>query len=148
MKLLICLAASLLGASAAAAAPGTDPRKAALDRDMPAILARHKVPSLSVAHVAKGRIAFAAAYGEQSPGVPATPDTLYNVASLTKPISAEVVLRLASANRLSLDEPMHLHWASPTRPAPASAIRARAMNGSRALRRARPARTSRHSPSV
>lgn len=113
MKKLICLAAALLAATSAAAAPAVDPRKAALDRDMPAILAKHKVPSVSVAHVEKGRIVFAAAYGEQSPGVPATPDTLYNVASLTKPVSAEVVLLLASKGRLSLDEPMHTAWADP-----------------------------------
>jgi CubicO group peptidase (beta-lactamase class C family) len=112
MKLILCLAASLLAAAPAAAAPAADPRKA-LDRDMPAILAKHKVPSLSVAHIDKGRIAFAAAYGEQSPGVPATPNTLYNVASLTKPVSAEVVLLLASKGRLSLDEPMHTAWADP-----------------------------------
>jgi len=45
--------------------------------------------------------------------VRATPRTLYNVASLTKPVSAEVVLRLASKGRLSLDEPMHRHWVDP-----------------------------------
>ncbi len=116
MKLWICLVACLFGAGwaiAAPAAPVADPRKVALDRDMPAILAKHKVPSISVAHVERGRIAFAAAYGEQSPGVPATPDTLYNVASLTKPVSAEVVLLLASRGRLSLDEPMHGVWTDP-----------------------------------
>ncbi|HEY0148076.1 MAG TPA: serine hydrolase domain-containing protein [Allosphingosinicella sp.] len=111
MKLSICLAASLLATAPAAAAP--DVRKVALDRDMPAILAKHKVPSISVAKVERGRIVFAAAYGEQSPGVPATPRTLYNVASLTKPISAEVVLLLASQGKLSLDEPMHTAWADP-----------------------------------
>ncbi|HEX9955465.1 MAG TPA: serine hydrolase domain-containing protein [Allosphingosinicella sp.] len=119
MKLLICLAASLLATSAAPAfakpapAAAADVRKAALDRDMPAILQKHKVPSISVAHVERGRIVFAAAYGEQSPGVPATPQTLYNVASLTKPVSAEVVLLLASEGKLSLDEPMYTAWADP-----------------------------------
>lgn len=99
--------------SAAPAAPDIAARKAALDRDMPAILARHKVPSVSIAHVEDGRLVLAAAYGEQSSGVPATPKTLYNVASLAKPISAEIVLRLASAGLLSLDEPMHPVWTDP-----------------------------------
>ena len=110
MKLFVCLAACLLAAGPATAA---ETLEATLARDMPAILARHKVPSLSVAHIERGRIVFAAAYGEQSPGVPATPDTLYNVASLTKPVSAEVVLRLASAGRFSLDEPMYPVWTDP-----------------------------------
>src|SRR4028119_305579 len=113
MKLWLGVAAWMLAAGGAAAAPVEDPRKAALDRGMPAILAKHRVPSISVAHVERGRIAFAAAYGEQSPGVPATPRTLYNVASLTKPISAEVVLLLASKGRLALVEPMHAAWAGP-----------------------------------
>ncbi len=51
--------------------------------------------------------------GEQSPGVRATSNTLYNVASLAKPISAEVMLRLVSDERLSLDEPMSRHWIDP-----------------------------------
>ena len=100
------LAAAMLAAAtlAGAAHPAKrDDRLAALDRDMPALLSRHGVPSVSIAHVEKGRIVLAAAYGEQGPGVAATPDTIYNVASLTKPVAAETVLRLAAAGKLSLD---------------------------------------------
>ncbi len=102
-------------AAPAAAAPGarSDLRRAALDRDIPRLLAERRVPSVSIAVIEDGRISMTAAYGEQSPGVRATPDTLYNVASLTKPVSAEVVLRLASQGRLTLDEPMHRHWVDP-----------------------------------
>ena len=46
-------------------------------------------------------------------GDSATTKTLYNIASLSKPISAEVVLRLASQGRLSLDDPMYLYWTDP-----------------------------------
>lgn len=52
-------------------------------------------------------------YGEQSPGVPATEQTLYNVASLAKPVSAETMLRLAAAGRVSLDEPLAGYWVDP-----------------------------------
>ena len=84
-----------------------------LDRDLPGLLAANRIPSVSIAHIEAGRIVFAAAYGSQSAGVPATTRTLYNIASMTKPISAEVVLRLASEGRLSLDEPMYLSWTDP-----------------------------------
>lgn len=104
------VAAALHGAALAAE---RDSRRAVLDRDMPALLARHRVPSVSIAHVEKGRIVLAAAYGEQSPGTPATTRTLYNIASLTKPISAEVMLRLAAKGRIALDEPMHPVWVDP-----------------------------------
>ena len=108
------VAVPLLGAAASGDAQrAPDPRRAALDRTVPALLARHKVPSVSIAHVERGRIVLAAAYGEQSPGVPATTRTLYNVASLTKPVSAELVLRLAARGELSLDEPMAAHWVDP-----------------------------------
>jgi CubicO group peptidase (beta-lactamase class C family) len=52
-------------------------------------------------------------YGDQAQGVPATTQTLYNIASLAKPISAEVILRLVSAGHLSLDEPLSDYWIDP-----------------------------------
>jgi CubicO group peptidase (beta-lactamase class C family) len=60
-----------------------------------------------------GRVALTKVYGEQSPGVPATTATLFNLVSLTKPVTAEVILRLASAGALSLDEPMTRYWTDP-----------------------------------
>ena len=71
------------------------------------------VPSLAVAYIENRKVAWTEVYGEQSPGVPATADTLYNVASLTKPVTAETVLRLASAGKLSLDESMAPYWLDP-----------------------------------
>jgi len=84
-----------------------------LDEGVPALLAKHHVASVSIARIDDGKQSFAAAYGEQKPGTPATIRTLYNVASLTKPISAEVMLRLAAQGRLSLDEPMAPVWTDP-----------------------------------
>src|SRR6202167_1042682 len=46
-------------------------------------------------------------------GVAATGKTLYNMASLTKPVTAETVLRLASAGKFSLDESMSPFWLDP-----------------------------------
>lgn len=66
-----------------------------------------------MAQIKGGRIVRVAAYGMQSAEVPATTSTLYNVASLTKPITAEIVLRLASLGKLSLDEPMDSAWIDP-----------------------------------
>jgi len=71
------------------------------------------VPSVAVAYIEDRTVAWTAVYGEQSPGVAATGKTLYNLASLTKPITAETVLRLASAGKLSLDESMSPFWLDP-----------------------------------
>ena len=95
------------------AAPAADSRWAALDRDVPTLLADNHVPSVSLARIEHGEVVWAAAYGMQSAGVPATVDTLYNIASLTKPVSAEVVLRLAARGTLRLDEPMSAYWVDP-----------------------------------
>jgi CubicO group peptidase (beta-lactamase class C family) len=84
-----------------------------LDAKAPQWLKQYDVPSVSIAYIDHGKIAWTAVYGEQSPGVPAAPDTLYNIASLTKPITAEIVLRLAAQGKLSLDEPMAPTWVDP-----------------------------------
>lgn len=84
-----------------------------LDQKAPELLKKYGVPSVAVAYIREGKIDWTAIYGEQSPGVPATAKTLYNVASLTKPISAEVILRLASAGAITLDEPISAYWIDP-----------------------------------
>ena len=84
-----------------------------LDALMPGLLKAQNVPSIAVAEITDGRIVFAKAYGEQSPGVPATEGTLYNLASLSKPITAEVILRMASDGKLTLDESMAATYADP-----------------------------------
>jgi CubicO group peptidase (beta-lactamase class C family) len=83
------------------------------DAGAPQWLATHKVPSVAIAYIRNGRVAWTRAYGEQGPGAPATPRTLYNVASLTKPVFAETMVRLAAAGRISLDEPLSSYWVDP-----------------------------------
>jgi CubicO group peptidase (beta-lactamase class C family) len=84
-----------------------------LDQQVPGWLKKHDVPAAAVALISGGKLSWSRAWGEQSPGVPATSDTLFNVASLTKPITAEVILRLASKGKLSLDEGMSSYWLDP-----------------------------------
>lgn len=99
-------------AQSAAPSPSTDVR-AALDAQAPGWLAEHGVPSLAIAYIRDGRVAWTRVYGQQAEGVPATDSTLYNVASLTKPLFAELMVRLAADGRLSLDEPMSPYWTDP-----------------------------------
>lgn len=80
--------------------------RAALDARMPQWLAEQNVPSAAVALIADGEIAWTSIHGEQSPGTPADARTLYNVASLTKPIVAETILRLAAQGKLDIDAPL------------------------------------------
>jgi CubicO group peptidase (beta-lactamase class C family) len=91
----------------------TDPRWTALDHDIPDLLKTNQVASVSIARVEHGELVATAAYGFARAGVPATPATLYNVASLTKPITAEVVLQLAARGKLTLDESLSATWIDP-----------------------------------
>jgi len=87
--------------------------RAQIDAHVAEWLKESDVPSVAVAYIKDGKVAWTAVYGEQSPGVTATEKTLYNMASLTKPVTAETVLRLASAGKLSLDERMAPYWVDP-----------------------------------
>jgi CubicO group peptidase (beta-lactamase class C family) len=80
---------------------------------IPELLRNEHVASASFAKIEDGKTVLAEAYGDAGPGVPASSTTLYNIASMSKPISAEVILRLASAGKLSLDEPMFPYWVDP-----------------------------------
>ncbi|MBV9759229.1 MAG: beta-lactamase family protein [Acidobacteriaceae bacterium] len=87
--------------------------RAEIDAHIKEWLKESDVPSVALAYIQGRKVAWTAVYGEQSPGVAATEKTLYNVASLTKPITAETILRLASQGKLSLDESMSPIWLDP-----------------------------------
>ncbi len=81
--------------------------------DMTTTLREQRVESASIALIRNGRIVSAGAWGMAGPNRAATASTPYNLASLTKPLTAEVILRLVSAGKLSLDEPMDRYWSDP-----------------------------------
>lgn len=89
------------------------PVETALDAEVPALLDKYRIASVGVALIDQGRVVLERGFGAQSAGVPATADTLYNLASLTKPVTAEVLLRLVAASQFSLDEPMSSYWVDP-----------------------------------
>jgi CubicO group peptidase (beta-lactamase class C family)/ketosteroid isomerase-like protein len=72
------------------------------------------VPGLAVAIVADGRVAFQRAYGhaDRSTGRVATAATAFNIASVTKPFTAALAMRLAEEGRIALADPVrrHLPW--------------------------------------
>ena len=115
MRFLTLLCAVLFSSVSCLAQTGTSPGadlKHQLDEQVPAWLKEFNATSASVAYIADDKIAWTAYYGEQVPGgPPANEKTLYNVASLTKPITAEVIIRLASDKKLALDESMYAYWA-------------------------------------
>ena len=71
---------------------------------------RHSVPGASIGVLRDG-VSRTACYGmaSVSAGEPVTPETLFSVGSLTKSMVATVIVRLAEAGRLSLDDPVVAH---------------------------------------
>lgn len=108
LPLILATSLITLGLQSSAQAPPSDRKQA-----IPALLQSEHVASVSFAQITGGKTTLAEAYGEQRPGVATSTTTLYNIASMSKPISAEVLLRLASKGRLSLDEPMYKYWTDP-----------------------------------
>ena len=108
--------------------PTPDELRAKISQDLPGWLKQYNVPSASVAYIANGRLAWTVVAGEQSPGVPATDKTLYNIASLTKPIVAETITgfflpKQTSARRVHLSllgRPRHQKQSLEQAPYPAS----------------------------
>lgn len=90
-----------------------DEKLIALQERLPEWIEQSTVPSAGVSYVAEGNLQWSLTCGERSEGASATTDTLYNTASIAKPIVGEIVLRLASRGEISLDEPMAAYWTDP-----------------------------------
>ena len=70
-----------------------------------------KMPGFSVAVVREGETLYSQGFGARDPrkNLPATPDTLYGIGSITKSFVAIGVMQLAEQGRLSLDDPVREH---------------------------------------
>ncbi|MHC5538137.1 serine hydrolase domain-containing protein [Singulisphaera rosea] len=72
---------------------------------------RHRIPGLSLAVVRDGRLLKAEGYGlaNVETNTPATPETRYKIASVSKPIVAAAVMLLVQDGKLSLDDKVGLY---------------------------------------
>lgn len=92
----------------------------------------HRVPAVSVAVIERGEIQWSRAWGvaDESNDGSATPDTRFQAASISKPLSALAVLRLVEAGRIELDEDVGEYlggWDVPRADGVSGAITSRAL---------------------
>jgi CubicO group peptidase (beta-lactamase class C family) len=74
---------------------------------LPALLAEHDVPGAAAAVYADGEITdCAAGVLSTATGVPATPDSLFQIGSITKTLTTTLVMQLADENLVSIDKPL------------------------------------------
>lgn len=84
-----------------------------VDKALSNVFDKHKINTAGIGVIKAGKLIWQKQYGQQSPGVPASSDTLFNVGSITKTVTAETILRLVAKNQLSLTEPMAKFWIDP-----------------------------------
>jgi serine beta-lactamase-like protein LACTB len=70
-----------------------------------------RAPGMSVAVAVEDRLAWAQGFGlaDIENSVPARADTVYRIASISKPIAATAVMQLVERGRLRLDDPVEKH---------------------------------------
>ena len=77
-------------------------------------MAYNGLPGLSIGILHDQELVWAAGFGRAGlePARPATPDTLYRIASITKLFTSTAILQLRDAGKLRLDDPLveHLPW--------------------------------------
>lgn len=76
-------------------------------------LQQNNIPTLGVGYIRNGRIEEVQVFGSLNNGKSAPLNTIWNVASLTKPITAMVALKLVNLKQWDLDEPIYTYWLDP-----------------------------------
>lgn len=82
-----------------------------LVRDLPRLMRIAGVPGAAIAVVDRGKLAWSGSFGVKNilTRDPVREDTLFEAASMTKPVFAYVVMRLVDEKRLDLDTPLVLY---------------------------------------
>tara|TARA_B100000809_G_scaffold39367_1_gene34464 strand:- start:11647 stop:13164 length:1518 start_codon:yes stop_codon:yes gene_type:complete len=77
------------------------------DNDIEILIKQHKIPSLGIGYINEGKLQQVRLFGEKGNGNPVDYNTIYKVASLTKPITAIITLKLVEQGLWDLDEPIY-----------------------------------------
>lgn len=82
-------------------------------RDIPAWMAENHVPCVGVGLIKDGKLKWFKTFGKLQKDHPAPNNTLFNIASQTKPVVAMLTLKLVQAGQWDLDEPLARYWIDP-----------------------------------
>jgi CubicO group peptidase (beta-lactamase class C family) len=109
-----CLVALLLVGVESGDAPAAPKSYAALDAMLDKEMSELAMPGVSAALIDHGKLVWTGSRGwaDKDQGIKVTPDTVFNIASLTKPMTAVVLMQLVESGKLSLETPMQRYDAS------------------------------------
>jgi len=93
----------------------TAPVDLAFEKKLPDWLKETNVPAVGIAIIEDGKLKYTKVFGELRRGGPtaAPSNTIFQVASLTKPVVEILTLQLVSSGKWSLDEPLANYWVDP-----------------------------------
>jgi CubicO group peptidase (beta-lactamase class C family) len=82
---------------------------ARLEKEIPDLLKKADIPGISIALVRNGQIAWSGVFGSMNAATkkPVTSETVFEAASLSKPVFAYGVLKLVDEGKLDLDTPLN-----------------------------------------
>ena len=86
-----------------------------LEKDIPELMEKDGVPGLSIAVIRGGKTTWVQGFGtkETRTGRPVTDETVFEAASLSKPVFAYGVLKLVEQGKLGLDDPLTTYLPKP-----------------------------------
>jgi CubicO group peptidase (beta-lactamase class C family) len=77
------------------------------------LLSENHVPALGLGIIRDGALQQVQLFGRLQHDVPAPYNTIFNVASLTKPVVTLITLKMVSRGEWNLDEPLSKYWTDP-----------------------------------
>ena len=82
-----------------------------IEKNIPLYMEKARMPGFSIAVVDDGETIYAEGFGlrDTKKNLPATPDTLYGIGSITKSFVAIGIMQLVEAGKINLDDPVSKH---------------------------------------
>ena len=90
-----------------------NPNQTKLTDKLEKLIKDNNIPTLGLGVIEDGKLTQIKVYGKLNDKTSASYNSLFNVASLTKPVTAMTVLRLVSLGKWSLDEPLYKYFTDP-----------------------------------
>jgi CubicO group peptidase (beta-lactamase class C family) len=112
-SVIACMLTAACRRAGTVQANGPDPPVEQIDRYVAGRMRAARIPGLALAIVKRDRAVYVQAYGVADPtGRPVTPDTPFEIGSITKAVTALAVMQLVEAGRVQLDAPVqrYLPW--------------------------------------